>query len=172
MSIYWSWINNLLLWWTCLEEGHTSCRIWYTYATASHNYCIQVGSSIYTLIVIWTISRHFRVLMFSCIFHRKLQSALALASVRVLVFYVCCTQSTRFVLFALKEVAWQMLVRFVRILGWETLICKTPAVRLILRASVLSVCLPLRHVFNMSLCHFLSFIKLFMSASLLQAKKY
>lgn len=69
-----------------------------------------------------------------------------------------------------------MLVRFVGILEWvgETLICKTPAVPLILRAtqaSCLSASLSDTHVFNMSLCHFLSFIKLFMSASSLQAKK-
>lgn len=54
---------------------------------------ILFGCSIFTFIV----------LMFSCIFHRKLQSGLALASVRVLVFYVCCTQSSRFVLFGQKR---------------------------------------------------------------------
>jgi len=64
-----------------------------------------------------------------------------------------------------------MLVRFVGILEWvgETLICKTPAVPLILRPTQASclVCLPpsQTHVFNMSLCHFLSFIKLFMYVS-------
>lgn len=82
--------------------GHTSC-VGYDMHMPLPDTTILLGCSIFTFIVIWTISRHFRVLMFSCIFHRKLQSGLALASVRVLVFYVCCTQSSRFVLFGQKR---------------------------------------------------------------------